>query len=515
MDVVIDFEGYPAGTEIILRNDDLTPPLLPSIMKFVVTANPGHTSAIASTLRPVTPLSNPDVTRYFRLEKLANKLCKDASGRLVNEWVVQSLDGPGGNVIGEFWDDLTEFPILGQREVWEFENPTSVMHPMHVHLVKFQILSKELIGGGSIPLEPWEANTWKDTVRVPANSRARIIMDFTDYLGRFPQHCHILDHEDHEMMRQFQTTNDPANCDIDGQCEPGEDCVSCADCGKVSGALCGNGLCEAGDGENCVTCPEDCGGKQKGSATNQFSCGFDDGQVTNPISCGVDSNDDRCINSQDNLFCRVEPRVMACCGDALCEGQETETSCAIDCAPPAPCTRNAPTFTMGADQSVGLNEQAVYTLSITNNDTISCSDSTFNLSVIDEVGNTNRFVLPSVLSASQVTLAPQSSDLSVTLTVQSNGSGADGDFLDTTVEARDDTHHLGQEQTDTVRTTIQVAAQNCADYTDRRSCDNDPNCMWDRDLNMCLDAVDCSTFPDQASCEGAGCNWQMNKMRCR
>jgi hypothetical protein len=93
------------------------------------------------------------------------------------------------------------------------------------------------------------------------------------------------------------------------------------------------------------------------------------------------------------------------------------------------------------------------------------------------VGNTNTFVLPSVLSASQITLAPQSSDFSVTLTVQSNGDGADGEFLDTTVEARDDTHHLGQEQTDTVRTTIQIGQANC-DGLDRSTCRNTPGCEW-------------------------------------
>jgi hypothetical protein len=66
-----------------------------------------------------------------------------------------------------------------------------------------------------------------------------------------PQHCHILDHEDHEMMRQFQATHDPANCNDDTVCDPGEDCVSCpGDCAQVSGALCGNGLCEGGDGED-------------------------------------------------------------------------------------------------------------------------------------------------------------------------------------------------------------------------------------------------------------------------
>jgi hypothetical protein len=160
-------------------------------------------------------------------------------------------------------------------------------------------------------------------------------MDFEDYPGKFPFHCHILDHEDHEMMRQFQTTAAPTLCHVDGVCDYGEDCVTCpADCAEVSGALCGNGLCEAGDGENCVTCAEDCAGKQNGAAGNQFCCGFDDGQVTNPIACGDDVNDDRCIDAGATLFCRVAERVLACCGDRLCEGQENlPGACDQDCIP--------------------------------------------------------------------------------------------------------------------------------------------------------------------------------------
>ena len=46
-------------------------------------------------------------------------------------------------------------------------------------------------------------------------------MDFEDYPGRFPSHCHLLDHEDHEMMRQFQTTG--GLCNGNGTCEFGED----------------------------------------------------------------------------------------------------------------------------------------------------------------------------------------------------------------------------------------------------------------------------------------------------
>jgi spore coat protein A len=342
-DVIVDFSGFPTGSEIVLRNDELTSPLIPNVMKFVVTSEAGFTADLPASLRPVPPMTDQgEPTRYFRLTKVDAE-CANEPGRIIGEWLIETLDGPDDPqnppaVLGKQWDDLDSFPSLDTREIWEFSNPTSSMHPMHVHLVRFQILDKtDLDTGQPIPLEPWEDTTWKDTVRVPGNSKARVIMDFEDYLGKFPFHCHILDHEDHEMMRQFQATNAPENCVTNGVCDPGEDCVNCAaDCAQVSGALCGNGLCEAGDGENCVTCPDDCAGKQQGAVGNQFCCGFDDGQVTNPIVCGNDVNDDRCIDARDNLFCRVAPRVLACCGDKLCEGQETGTSCAVDCAP-VPC----------------------------------------------------------------------------------------------------------------------------------------------------------------------------------
>ena len=463
MDVIVDFSSFPAGTEIILRNDDLTQPLLPNVMKFIVTDQPGYTGTLATTLRevPDMPESSTPFKRYFRLAKVTVP-CSNDPGRTVNEWLVESLDAPDGAVIGSHWDDLSEFPVLGTREVWEFENKTSSPHPMHVHLVRFQIVSKETLGGQPIALEPWEKNTWKDIVRVPANSRVRIIMDFEDYPGRFPQHCHILDHEDHEMMRQFQATHDPANCVVNGVCDFGEDCVSCPlDCAQVSGALCGNGLCEGGDGEDCSSCPEDCAGKTKGK--NAFCCGGD-------IGCGVDANDDRCVDAGANLFCRMDLRVSACCGDALCEGQEDvqgqnpDTYCQIDCnpVPPPVCTRNAPNFSMGNGQNIAVDGSAVYTLDVTNNDTVACLSSTFDLSILSETGENGSFS-PSVLSAASVTVAAGANNTSVTLTVSGDGSGANGDQLDSTVEARDDTDHNGQQQTDTVRTTIQAVV--CT-YTD-------------------------------------------------
>lgn len=196
----------------------------------------------------------------------------------------------------------------------------------------FQVLDKiDKFTGQPIPLEPWEINTWKDTVQVPPHSKVRVIMRFEDYPGKFAFHCHIMDHEDHEMMRQFQTTHDPANCNNNGLCEEGEDCISCAaDCAQVTGARCGNGLCEAGDGENCVTCPADCAGDQSGTGVD-YCFGYDSGSTNNPLLCGEDASGNRCIDAGQNRFWRLMPRVRACCGNALCEGGETGAACGIDC----------------------------------------------------------------------------------------------------------------------------------------------------------------------------------------
>jgi hypothetical protein len=337
MDVVVDFAGFSVGTEIVLRNLNATEPVVPNVMKFVVGAAAGFTDPLPGSLRPVTPILEASASETRRFQFIRGpEAC--AGG----EWLIKSVDDSVPAVgLGERWDDLSEFPVLGDTEIWEITNATDMMHPFHMHLVMFQILDRtDLLTGNLVPLEPWEVNTWKDTVMVPDRTRVRIIAKFDDYAGRFAYHCHILDHEDHEMMRQFQAVNVSANCVVDGICGPNEDCVSCpADCAQVSGALCGNGLCEIGDGEDCVSCPADCAGEQTG--TPMFCCG--DGDGVNPIaSCGLDTDgftvlDDRCTTG--GFFCRMHPRLSACCGDALCEGQENvsgPSECGVDCTIPEP-----------------------------------------------------------------------------------------------------------------------------------------------------------------------------------
>jgi spore coat protein A len=496
-DIVIDFAGFPAGTEIVLRNDDLSTPRIANVMKFIVQGQPGHTAALPATLRPVPtiPENEATVDRYFRLEQVP----EPCTGQ---EWLVRTLTGPGGDPTGEEqWDDIIKGVQLGTTEIWSFENPSNIMHPMHVHLVAFQVLDRTPIGGSqALPLDPWEEQpngdkTWKDTVRVPPQTVVRVIARYQDYLGKFPVHCHILDHEDHEMMRQFQTTG--GQCNNNGTCELYEDCDSCPnDCAEVSGAMCGNGLCEAGDGENCVTCPADCAGKQKGSASKQFCCGFDDGQVTNPVvnSCGRDADgtlvDDRCIDASNRLFCRESPRVMACCGDSLCEGAETETNCAVDCgaAPPPQCTYADPTVSISPTaQDITTDGGSVdYTVSVTNNDSSACAETTFDLSVSDSDDGTN-FVVPSTLGTDPVTLAPgASTDVALTVTAQPGATS--GVANDTSASTAADVNHASV-TSNTVTTTINVGgAVDCSQYTNRNDCRNEPtnSCKWDNRNNVCV-----------------------------
>jgi thermitase len=152
-----------------------------------------------------------------------------------------------------------------------------------------------------------------------------------------------------------------------------------------------------------------------------------------------------------------------------------------DAPPPPVCTRNAPGLSLGGDRSIAPDGSAVYTLNITNNDSATCADATFDLSILSETGDTGNFSLPSVLSTARVTLAAGASSNTETLTVSGNNTGADGNLLDSSVEMRDDTDHGGQQQSDSVRTTI-TAVMACSVYTDRISCQA-ANCKWKR--NSC------------------------------
>ena len=132
-------------------------------------------------------------------------------------------------VAAHFEDATTFFPMLGRYEVWQLINLTGDTHPIHLHLDPFQLLSRrpiryEIPEGGigerdlaaTVALEPDPEDELahaidenelglKDTVRVNPNELVEIAVRFTTYSGRYMYHCHILEHEDRDMMRPFVT----------------------------------------------------------------------------------------------------------------------------------------------------------------------------------------------------------------------------------------------------------------------------------------------------------------------
>ena len=205
-DVVMDFAPYSAGTQIILTNSAPAPypngnPELavPHVMKFIVMSEVGDTDPLPATLAtvPRTPEAQSVQERSFELAIGPNPGCP---GHHDGMWMINGL----------MWHDITEFPRLGTTEVWAFRNRSATSHPMHMHLVSFQILDRQtfdVVTG--VPTGPRVAPAagemgWKDTVRVDPGEIVRVIAKFTGWPGRYPYHCHILEHEDHEMMRQFE-----------------------------------------------------------------------------------------------------------------------------------------------------------------------------------------------------------------------------------------------------------------------------------------------------------------------
>ncbi len=251
-DVIVDFAEVPVGTEIVLRNlapDDPygggTPGVdfepadaetTGQVMQFRVVAATGpdtSTPPAELVLPAIAALGAPQVTRRLALIEEFSRTVRVArdddeefvvpireAGRDEREAVpFGPTEAHLGVIAGDgmpvslSWDDPVALEIeQGVVEEWEILNLTMDAHPIHVHQVMFQVVDREIVAENSPMYAPDAGQEigyvagpapvetgWKDTIIVYPGEIARIRLKF-DVAGRFVWHCHILEHEDNEMM---------------------------------------------------------------------------------------------------------------------------------------------------------------------------------------------------------------------------------------------------------------------------------------------------------------------------
>jgi spore coat protein A, manganese oxidase len=249
-DVIIDFSQVPTGTELYMINlgpdepygggtpgtdfEWANPETTGQVMKFTTISVTGTDTSIDPallTLPTITSLGAADNIRSLSLVELDSGTvrvtsdedniflaCNDSDAEAFGPIEARlGVVTPSGQVIHSGWDEpLTETPGLDDTEIWEFYNFTMDAHPMHVHLVHFEVVNRQALltnsegeviqppqlSGDPRPAEPWEQG-FKDTVIALPAEVTRIKANF-DIPGLFVWHCHILEHEDNEMMRAYQ-----------------------------------------------------------------------------------------------------------------------------------------------------------------------------------------------------------------------------------------------------------------------------------------------------------------------
>ncbi|XXR45180.1 multicopper oxidase [Sorangium sp. So ce381] len=221
-DVIVDFSGVRAGAELVLLNlgpdapftggpqTAADPATTGQVMQFrVVPATSRDTSTPPHQIElpRLAPLGDAALVRQVSLNDLSSALRPDAG---LSVAALGTLEPPPRSRAARplFWHDpITENPALGSTEVWEIYNFTIDAHPIHVHEVHFAIVDRQPFDGAPRPPEAGEDGR-KDTVVALPFEITRIKMVF-ESPGRFVWHCHILEHEDNEMMRPYQIGSTP------------------------------------------------------------------------------------------------------------------------------------------------------------------------------------------------------------------------------------------------------------------------------------------------------------------
>jgi len=247
-DVIVDFSKYPTGTQFIMTSSANNPYPNGSppnenngrIMKFIVGDFPAECEKLTKIKVP---------------ENLFKRLstCEVSTVRQLTLSVAGSPMMPSGLFLNNLMYSMpvTERPYIYTTEIWEIINLTAGAHPIHLHLIQFQLLNRQaynvdayklalaaanpdtmpghgidhpvdvtpfLSGDPIVPTNQSSEYGWKDVIRANGNTITRIIVRFSPQddnaqfpfdatVGSYTWHCHILSHEDNDMMRPYRLYN--------------------------------------------------------------------------------------------------------------------------------------------------------------------------------------------------------------------------------------------------------------------------------------------------------------------
>ena len=227
-DLIVDFTRVPVGN-YILGNigpdepfgggeppddfDIADPKTTGQVLEFRVVpavAPDPTTPPIFLQLPAITPLPTPTNTRPLALLEETSMVWDGPAAAMLG-----NVDDTG-TPMHKMWEDpVSENPNVGDTEVWEFYNFTADAHPMHIHEIAFEVMNRERLvtdgeetavpvqlTGDVRPPEAWESG-FKDTVIAYPGEVTRVRAHFST-TGQFVWHCHIVEHEDNEMMRPYR-----------------------------------------------------------------------------------------------------------------------------------------------------------------------------------------------------------------------------------------------------------------------------------------------------------------------
>ena len=237
-DVLVDFSSHAVGDQLVLLNtgpdepyqgpgadqSPADPDTTGQVMQFRIV--PAKASGTPGVIPTALPAIEPMTTELPPRDLTLNERMYEAADVPVEAMLGTAERGPL-----EWTEEATEKPALGTTEIWRLLNLTADTHPIHLHLVMFQVLDRtpfdaagyraaqgsylmgegeapdveDYITGPPQPAHPWE-NGFKDTVLANPGELTRIVARF-DIAGLYVWHCHILEHEDNEMMRPFEVVD--------------------------------------------------------------------------------------------------------------------------------------------------------------------------------------------------------------------------------------------------------------------------------------------------------------------